>query len=355
MPIVNLPWSYFTSAMCNTTDLSLDISFSKLSGLKPVSKTQSPKLDASLLVSLKTKNLSSTLIENNSQDESTQLPFKKRSYSDTESQGSTLKNAKRKCPDTMSVKQGPSPTIQYENSQPAVAKPNPKESTTMENVSEHDVLCGRGGATNVHPGNRFFRSLISKFRVQYLRSRKIDKPHISRSVVGEIRSRKGRFLKKDEKTGVWCEIGDDLAREKTSQALRQRAPDYRRQMMVEDQERLFKLTASPKKPTCATSSVLTQPAPESRWIASSNPGMPLLPPTPAPPVQTCLMNDRTDNYLMHTRGLSGFPQNHVNPQNLVHSRELVMEYLAVKKREAELQHHIQMVAELKLKFGLRYM
>merc|ERR1739844_485384 len=44
----------------------------------------------------------------------------------------------------------------------------------------------------------------------------------------------GRFLKKDDESGLWIEIGDDQAREKTSQALRQKAPDFRRQMEEQD-------------------------------------------------------------------------------------------------------------------------
>ena len=88
-----------------------------------------------------------------------------------------------------------------------------------------DVLSGRGGGTNVHPGNREFRDLINLHRRSYLKARKNDKPAISRSIVRSIRDAGGRFLKKDEKTGLWLEIGDDAAREKTSQALRQRAPE----------------------------------------------------------------------------------------------------------------------------------
>jgi hypothetical protein len=48
--------------------------------------------------------------------------------------------------------------------------------------------------------------------------------------VKEIRSRRGRFLKKDEKSGLYYEVGDAQAREKTSQALRQRAPEMRKLM-----------------------------------------------------------------------------------------------------------------------------
>jgi hypothetical protein len=103
--------------------------------------------------------------------------------------------------------------------------------------SRNDVLCGRGGGTNVHPGNRRFRDLINANRRAYLKARKNDKPAISRSIVRTIREMNGRFLKKDEKLGLWFEIGDDGAREKTSQALRQRAPEMRK-ILFEDEQRI---------------------------------------------------------------------------------------------------------------------
>ena len=70
--------------------------------------------------------------------------------------------------------------------------------------------------------------MINLNRRAYLKARKNDKPAISRSIVKAIRRAGGRFLKKDEKSGLYYEIGDDAAREKTSQALRQRAPEMRK-------------------------------------------------------------------------------------------------------------------------------
>lgn len=102
--------------------------------------------------------------------------------------------------------------------------------------SRNDVLCGRGGGTNVHPGNRRFRVLIDANRRTYLKARKNDKPAISRSIVRTIREMNGRFLKKDEKLDLWFEIGDDAAREKTSQALRQRAPEMKK-LLLQDEQR----------------------------------------------------------------------------------------------------------------------
>jgi hypothetical protein len=111
--------------------------------------------------------------------------------------------------------------------------PPSKVGTSVFN--EHDVLSGRGGGTNVHFGNRSFRDIINKYRTLYLRSKKNDKPAISRAIVKEIRSRGGRFLKKNEKDNLYYEIGDAQAREKTSQALRQRAPEMRKLMFEQQQ------------------------------------------------------------------------------------------------------------------------
>ena len=105
-----------------------------------------------------------------------------------------------------------------------------------DTYTDNDVLSGRGGGTNIHPGNRNFRDLINLHRRAYLKARKNDKPAISRAIVKTIRASKGRFLKRDEKSGLWFEIGDDAAREKTSQALRQRAPEMRKLLFDTEQE-----------------------------------------------------------------------------------------------------------------------
>jgi hypothetical protein len=102
--------------------------------------------------------------------------------------------------------------------------------------NDYDVLSGRGGGTNVHPGNRNFRDLINLHRRAYLKARKNDKPAISRAIVRSIRENNGKFLRKDEASGMWFEIGDDAAREKTSQALRQRAPEMRKLLFDTERE-----------------------------------------------------------------------------------------------------------------------
>jgi hypothetical protein len=101
---------------------------------------------------------------------------------------------------------------------------------------ENDVLCGRGGSINSHPGNERFRELVERRKRVYLTARfKREKRLIANSIVSEIRALNpsGRFLTRDSKTGFWCDIGDEKARDKTSQALRENAPSIRAEIEVE--------------------------------------------------------------------------------------------------------------------------
>jgi hypothetical protein len=102
----------------------------------------------------------------------------------------------------------------------------------IKDINENDVLCGRGGATNSHSGNRSYRKLVKKFKDKYLKAKKKQKPSVAAEVVDIIRTLDppGRFLKKDKDTGWYLDIGDARAKEKTSQALREGAPMIRRQM-----------------------------------------------------------------------------------------------------------------------------
>lgn len=186
--------------------------------------------------------------------------------------------------------------------------------------TEDDVLSGRGGGTNCHPGNKFFRELINLHRHQYLKAKKNDKPHISRSIVNRIRAKNGRFLKKDDEDGLWYEIGDDLAREKTSQALRQKAPEHRK--FAEEQVRMNR--------ECYTNSM-------------PNPNL--------IPMSASSMMDR--------RTLPGMERMDVPPplsipsnydqmyQHEAQDDELMLHYLQLRRRQSALEREIAMVAEIK--------
>mmetsp|Transcript_26945 Transcript_26945/g.44879 ORF Transcript_26945/g.44879 Transcript_26945/m.44879 type:complete len:690 (+) Transcript_26945:131-2200(+) len=96
-------------------------------------------------------------------------------------------------------------------------------------VTENDILCGRGGLTNHHKGNKRFRDIVALHRPDYVRAAKVHKPSVARMIVKAIRNSDppGRFLKKDIKTGKWYDIGDKRAAEKASQALREKTPEER--------------------------------------------------------------------------------------------------------------------------------
>jgi hypothetical protein len=109
-----------------------------------------------------------------------------------------------------------------------VAEKATSDEQQEKEFTSNDVLCGRGGLTNNAPGNIFFRKLVRMKQQVYLLASKREKAGVAREIVETIRSLNppGRFLKKDS-NGVYKDIGDRKAREKTSQALREGAPNIR--------------------------------------------------------------------------------------------------------------------------------
>jgi hypothetical protein len=83
-----------------------------------------------------------------------------------------------------------------------------------------------------HKGNKRFRDVVALHRPDYVRAPKIQKPSVARVIVRAIRNGDppGRFIRKDDKTGKWVDIGDKKAAEKTSQALREKTNEERDQL-----------------------------------------------------------------------------------------------------------------------------
>lgn len=122
-----------------------------------------------------------------------------------------------------------------EEDNPESLPPNAVDKDGNILVTDYDILCGRGGLTNHHRGNKRFRDIVALHRPDYVRAPKIQKPSVARVIVRAIRNGDppGRFLKKDEKTGKWVDIGDKKAAEKTSQALREKTGDEKEQTSTE--------------------------------------------------------------------------------------------------------------------------
>mmetsp|Transcript_4982 Transcript_4982/g.7195 ORF Transcript_4982/g.7195 Transcript_4982/m.7195 type:complete len:668 (+) Transcript_4982:227-2230(+) len=120
---------------------------------------------------------------------------------------------------------------------------------------EHDVLCGRGGLTNHHPGNAWYRRLVRSNRPLYRESPKHTKLLVAKAIVHHVQNQTppGRFLERRRGaaySGMWYCVSYKRAVDKTSQALRERD---RENEGVAD-ERILQKMAKPA--TAASASVM---------------------------------------------------------------------------------------------------
>ena len=104
------------------------------------------------------------------------------------------------------------------------AEPSQYANWPLNNIHKptpNDIIFGRGEGAN-----KRYRKWVEDRKVEYVNSKRLDKPVVALDIVKKWRSQSppGRFLKMDDKTGLWNDVGDKKAREKTSQALREKAP-----------------------------------------------------------------------------------------------------------------------------------
>eukprot|EP00550_Attheya_septentrionalis_P001926 CAMPEP_0198287504 /NCGR_PEP_ID=MMETSP1449-20131203/6289_1 /TAXON_ID=420275 /ORGANISM="Attheya septentrionalis, Strain CCMP2084" /LENGTH=435 /DNA_ID=CAMNT_0043985463 /DNA_START=272 /DNA_END=1579 /DNA_ORIENTATION=- len=117
----------------------------------------------------------------------------------------------------------------------------------VRSPNPQDVLCGRGGGINSHPGNKTFREWVKLEKGAYNSAlTKSEKAKHTQFIVQKVKSLNppGRFLQRDTTAtsarpslssgsganglvGPWVEIDDIKALAKTSQALREGAPSIR--------------------------------------------------------------------------------------------------------------------------------
>lgn len=108
-----------------------------------------------------------------------------------------------------------------------MAKPSDMEPDRM-----NDIILGRGGRTNHHPANVRLRKMIKKYRSIYEQCVRKDKPLISMIFVNHVRENwKGRFLRQDNTTNEWKEVGDKRAMEKISQLMREKVKPSKRKIV----------------------------------------------------------------------------------------------------------------------------
>ena len=104
----------------------------------------------------------------------------------------------------------------------------------IREVHAHDVLSGRGGGINSHEGNVQFRKWVADRKNDYnLAANKAAKAEVAREVIAMVQQQDppGRFLQKDPSSmgnsPWWVELDDEKIMAKTSQALREGAPQIR--------------------------------------------------------------------------------------------------------------------------------
>jgi hypothetical protein len=150
--------------------------------------------------------------------------------------------------------------------------PSPPTSDAITTARENDVMCGRGGETNHHPGNMRYRQLVKACQPAYIAAKRRDKPKIAEKIVHAVRKLNGRFIKKDPIKNIWIDVGNKKAREKTSQALREGAPEYRNGQSVDDQH----TPDSPPQiqPTAFMSNDSSQTAHSCDSVSSPSPSFP---------------------------------------------------------------------------------
>jgi hypothetical protein len=93
-----------------------------------------------------------------------------------------------------------------------------------DEITDADILSGRGGKSNHHVGNKRFRHLVSEMKTMYRSAgQKTDKTALSQGIIAYVHSYGGRFLIQDRTSNdpKWRVMTTLEARKKTSQALRE--------------------------------------------------------------------------------------------------------------------------------------
>jgi hypothetical protein len=85
-------------------------------------------------------------------------------------------------------------------------------------LQSQDVVCGTARETASHPGNGRYRVLIEMRLERYRGAGRAERSRIVREVVSAVRESGGNFVRLHR--GVWYDVGNSRAREKTGSAIR---------------------------------------------------------------------------------------------------------------------------------------
>jgi len=98
----------------------------------------------------------------------------------------------------------------------------PLENIPEDDIRENDILLGRGGKTNHHPGNARYLKIVEGKQVEYMHiPSRAEKTEYAMNMVRDFRQDGIRFLKKNEGAAaagagakLWSDVGDTKMREK---------------------------------------------------------------------------------------------------------------------------------------------
>lgn len=118
--------------------------------------------------------------------------------------------------------------------------PNEKEYIPEnEQPTQSDVVGGRGGRSNHHPGNRPYWIRILESRNEYTKSRSDhEKARIANGILRYVQEElRGRFLNIDSKTKGWYILPNTVVLDKIKQALRDKyIPYWARDLKIKDKK-----------------------------------------------------------------------------------------------------------------------
>eukprot|EP00934_Nitzschia_sp_Nitz4_P001053 Nitzschia sp. Nitz4//scaffold144_size56818//31461//32873//NITZ4_006538-RA/size56818-processed-gene-0.67-mRNA-1//1//CDS//3329536519//1053//frame0 len=103
----------------------------------------------------------------------------------------------------------------------------------IRELNSYDVVCGRGRASLNPEGNEFFMDLVRRDQVDYIASRRKDKPAIAFKIIDTVHKYGGRFLRcgSNPRGGaIYFEMTQARTYEKVCQSLRDGAPLIRYRM-----------------------------------------------------------------------------------------------------------------------------
>lgn len=98
---------------------------------------------------------------------------------------------------------------------------------TMESINKphpNDIICGRGGRSNIHPGNIRYRKMVNMKADDYIKAPLGKKIPAVYEILNELRSQNppGRILKWDRIADSWYHISEKEAKRKICQCFRMR-------------------------------------------------------------------------------------------------------------------------------------